>query len=559
MGVRGALDRTVVQDKRLTTRAFGLWLDRTFLELGRQFRFSFLPPLMVYLAAGVSGLTAIVGTFFVKDYLGLSAAFLAGLAFWAGIPWALKMPLGHLVDLIWRWKALLVYAGAGLVALSLGIMYGLIAHTEAMAQYLNIEAWYVVSALMAPTGYVVQDVVADAMTVEAVPLFDDKGDPFPDVNIKQMHTTMQTMGRFAIISGLAAVAALNITLFTGVEQMSQQEKSAIYADIYVLALIIPVISIAGVVLGTVSMRRRAARLRRQGVDEDRIASIVFAPAEQAAPNWWILGGSLVFVLFTLAIGLGKTPFAQEIVFFGSLGIIVFLMSRLIPELDPTVRRAFLGTAVIIFVFRAVPLPGPGATWFEIDVLGFDQRFLAILTLIASGLALVGMLLLRPLIGRKSIAYVIVLLTIAAGVLSVPNIGLYYGLHEWTAGLTGDVVDARFIAVIDTTLESPLGQIAMIPMLAWIAKNAPAHLKATFFAVMASFTNLALAASSLGTKYLNQIFLVTREVRDGATGAVVVPADYGQLGWLLIAVAVIAFMVPLVTIVVIQRSSLRTQE
>ena len=46
-------------------------------------------------AAGIPGLTGIVGTFFVKEYLGLSAAFLAALAFWAGIPWALKMPVGH--------------------------------------------------------------------------------------------------------------------------------------------------------------------------------------------------------------------------------------------------------------------------------------------------------------------------------------------------------------------------------------------------------------------------------------------------------------------------------
>ena len=83
-------------------KALGDWLDATILDLGRQLRRSYLPPLMVYLAAGISGLTAIVGTFFIKDYLGLSAAFLAGLAFWAGIPWALKMPLGHLVDLIWR-------------------------------------------------------------------------------------------------------------------------------------------------------------------------------------------------------------------------------------------------------------------------------------------------------------------------------------------------------------------------------------------------------------------------------------------------------------------------
>ena len=41
--------------------------------LAREMRWSYLPPLMVYMAAGISGLTAIVGTFFVKDYLGLSA------------------------------------------------------------------------------------------------------------------------------------------------------------------------------------------------------------------------------------------------------------------------------------------------------------------------------------------------------------------------------------------------------------------------------------------------------------------------------------------------------
>ena len=47
------------------------FLDSTFLDLGRQFKWTYLPPLMVYMAAGISGLTGIVGTFFVKDYLNL--------------------------------------------------------------------------------------------------------------------------------------------------------------------------------------------------------------------------------------------------------------------------------------------------------------------------------------------------------------------------------------------------------------------------------------------------------------------------------------------------------
>ena len=113
--------------------------------------------------------------------------------------------------------------------------------------------------------------------------------------------------------------------------------------------------------------------------------------------------------------------------------------------------------------------------------------------------------------------------------------------------------------MDTAVESPLGQVAMIPMLAWIARNAPSQLKATFFAVMASFTNLALSASALATKYLNQVFVVTREVRNRTTDVVETLADYSQLGWLLIIVAGLSVFLPLVTIAMVQASRLRTAD
>ena len=535
------------------------WLDETLLDLGRQFRLSYLPPLMVYLAAGISGFTAVVGTFFVKEYLGLSAAFLAGLAFWAGIPWALKMPLGHMVDLIWRWKSLMVVAGAVLIAASLGIMYLLITSTGFMTAIMSAESWYVLSALLAPSGYVVQDVVADAMTVEAVPVTDGQGRRYPETEIKLMHTTMQTLGRFAILTGLIAVAALNIFMFAGIESLSQADKAAVYARIYLVALVIPLVSVSGVIFGAVLLRRRARQLRAHGFDETNIEELLFEPVAGTRPDWWILGGGLLFVAFTLVIGLGGVAFAQEIIFAGSMGIVVVLMCRLIGELDPAVRKPLVGTAIIIFAFRAVPLPGPGITWFEIDVLGFDQQFISVLSLITAVVALAGMLILRPVIAKRSIAFVVVVLTLVAGILSLPNIGLYYGVQEWTAAMTGGVVDARFIAILDTAFESPLAQISMIPMLAWIAKNAPSHLKATFFAVMASFTNLALSASSLITKYLNQIHVVTRDVIDEVTGMVEVAADYSQLGYLLLVVAIIVFVLPLATIAIVQRSSLRTHE
>jgi hypothetical protein len=533
------------------------WIDRNILELGREMRLSYLPPLMVYVAAGVSGLTGIVGTFFVKEYLGLSAEFLAALGFWAGIPWALKMPLGHLVDLIWKFKSVMVFVGASLIAVSLLIMVGLLSEPDAMRQVMSAETWFVISALLAPTGFVVQDVVADAMTVEAVPRFNKEGKPFDKETKRLMHTTMQTLGRVAIIGGGVMVALLNVYMFSGVEGLEETQKVKIYTDIYQLALFIPVVSVLGVALGYYLKWKEYKRLRHEGRNRIEAWHMINVQQEAPAPNWWILGGSLLFVIFTLSMGLGDIPYNQEIIFVGSMSIILFLMFKLVKVLDVDARRTLVGTALIIFVYRATPTPGPGSTWWMIDELAFDQQFLSVLSLIGAALTLFGMFIFRRFMAEKSIAYVIVFLTIVSTILTLPILGMYYGFHEWTAAHTGGVVDARFIALIDTALESPLGQIAMIPMLAWIANSAPAQLKATFFAVMASFTNLALSASQLGTKYVNQVFTVTREVKDPKTGAVTVPANYDELGILLITVTLLVFTLPLLAIVIVNRTRLQS--
>ncbi|KUJ80875.1 hypothetical protein AVO45_07565 [Ruegeria marisrubri] len=535
-----------------------LWFDAVVLDLGRQLRWSFLPPLMVYFAAGAQGLTGIVGTFFVKEYLDVSAAFIAGLAFWAGLPWALKMPLGHLVDLIWRWKAWLIYVGAALIATSLLIMFGLATRVAWMPEIMSVTAWYVLSVLLAPCGYVIQDAVADAMSVEAVPKRDEYGQPLDTETERALHTTMQTLGRFALISGASSVAALNIWLFAGIETLPEADKAAVYGEIYLLALLIPCISISGVVLAGLQKRKTIRFLIQQGLSRDEALKHFDPDGEPIKANHWYFTGGAIFVAMTLTVGLLDMPFSQEIVFAGSMAIVLTLMRQLVRNLEPDKARALVGTAIIVFVFRAVPLPGAGNSWFEIDVLGFDQQFLSVLYLITSVLTLFGMVVLRPLMASKTIADIVILLSIAAGIMSLPGIGLYYGIHHWTAELTGGVVDARFIAIIDTAIESPLGQISMIPMLAWIARNAPPALKATFFAVMASFTNLALSASSLGTKYLNQIFTVTREVK-APDGTVTTPADYSELGILLITVALITLLAPILTVWIVQHSRLRTSD
>ena len=127
--------------------------------------------------------------------------------------------------------------------------------------------------------------------------------------------------------------------------------------------------------------------------------------------------------------------------------------------------------------------------------------------------------------------------IAGTILSLPNIGLYYGVHEWTESMFG--FGARTIAVIDAAAASPFAQLSMIPLLTLIAVYAPPGHRATWFALMASFMNLALVAGQLQTKYLNQLFVVER-------GA------YGELGVLLVAATTLGFLIPIAVILLFGR-------
>ena len=65
--------------------------------------------------------------------------------------------------------------------------------------------------------------------------------------------------------------------------------------------------------------------------------------------------------------------------------------------------------------------------------------------------------------------------------------------------------------------------------------------------MAAFTNLALSAASLGTKYLNRIFVIER-------------GNYSELGALIVTVALTGLIVAVVTVLQVSLSKwLQTAE
>ena len=231
-----------------------------------------------------------------------------------------------------------------------------------------------------------------------------------------MHTTMQTLGRVAIIGGAALVAIVNILMFQGVESMPQAVKVSVYLRIYLMALCIPIISVAGVVLAMILKSRNSRKLKRRGFERVEIDAMLNPQSDPPKPNWWILGGSLAFVVFTVTMGLSHLRYNEEIIFAGSMAIVIFLIVRLTRSLESEARKVLLGTSIMIFVYRALPGPGAGSSWWMIDVLGFDQQFMSVLSLIGSSLALAGMFIFRRFMAERSMAYIIGFLTIAGTLL-----------------------------------------------------------------------------------------------------------------------------------------------
>jgi hypothetical protein len=466
-------------------------------------RLRYLPLLMVYFAYGALGLIGIAESFWIKQALTMTPAELAGLGVWLTLPWTIKMVFGQVVDslpLFGSQRRIYVFLGAGLIAAGLIVLAG--AAGDWFPAY-GLEALYVAAKLLIVIGIVLQDVVADAMSTEVVPRERPDGTPRPKREIEHDLGMVQVLGRLALSFGIFAVAGLGGLL----------AKIYSYQTVFLIGLVIPAISITGALLV-------------------RLEDVPIKPVD-----WRILGGGAAFGAVVAALGLGRVPYSQELIFLVSMGVVIAMLFRVIEELDAESKRKIFFAALIIFIFRSTPGTGEGYRWFSIDMLGFDEAFFGTLAQIGAGLAMAGTWLLADTITRRPVAVVLLWLTVLYTILSLPNVALVYRVDEWTEAVFG--FGARTIALIDTATESPFAQLSMIPMLTLIAIHAPAGRRATWFALMASLMNLALVAGQLQTKYLNWIFDVNR-------------GQYADLPLLVVTAVVIGFVVPLIVILAFGR-------
>jgi len=466
------------------------------------FRPRYLPVVMVYFAYGALGLIDVTRDMWVKEKLTLNPAELAGIGVWLTLPWTIKMVFGQLVDSVPLFgsqrKAYIilgaVFTAAGLIVLA-GAAGGWLA-------FLGLEQMFVLGAISIVLGTVIQDVVADAMSTEVVPRTDDKGAPRAENDIKAELGMVQVLGRLALSGGILAVAGLSGWLATLFDRET----------VFLFGLVVPAISLTSVFL-----------VRETG--------------ERRPLDWRILGSGIAFGAVVVALAVGGVPYGQEVIFILSMIVICVMLVWVTRDLDHKARMAILYTTIIIFAFRATPAVGDGYFWWTLDVLKFDEAFYGTLRQTGAFLGIVVLWVFSKQITEYPVKWTLFWLAILGTLLSLPNVGLYYGLAEWTEARFG--FGARTIALIDAATASPFVQLSMVPLLTLIAFYAPAGRRATWFALMASLMNLALVAGQLQTKYLNQVFTVGR-------------GEYSELGVLLMVVLAMGFVIPIAAILLFGR-------
>jgi hypothetical protein len=488
---------------RASSEKSGLpWLPALLRPI-QGFRLTYLPLAMIFFAYGALGLIDVTRDLWIKEQLTLNPAELAGIGVWLSLPWTVKMVFGELVDsvpIFGSQRRAYVLIGAALTA---GGMLTLAGVAGGWIAFARADHLYVLGAMLIVIGTVVQNVVAEAMSTEVVSRQDDAGNARPDDDVRAELGMVQVISRLALSAGILAVAGLSGWLADILDRQT----------VFLLGLVIPAASVIGVLL------------------------IRSETSERRPLDWRILGGGTAFGAAILALALGSVPFGQELIFALSMVVICTMLVFVTRDFDAKTRRAILFTSVIIFAFRATPLVGDGYFWWTLDVLKFDGAFYGILRQTGAILSIVAMWLFSKQLTEYSVTKVLFWIMIAGTVLSLPSVGLFYGLHHWTEATFG--FGARAIAVVDAATASPFAQISMIPLLTLIAFYAPAGHRATWFALMASLMNTALVAGQLQSKYLNQIFVVGR-------------GDYAELGELLIATTVLGLVIPLAAIALFGR-------
>jgi hypothetical protein len=458
-------------------------------------RWRYLPILIVYSCYGFAAVTAIGSTFWLKDATTLSAIELAKLGFWATLPFTCKLLLGQCIETINiagnRRRSYLVL-GALLTVAGQMILISAVNHFAWVTMLGSLYQQLLLANVVSIAGLMVQDLVADTLCAELV-------DPNANPEAKRLEIgTIQVLGRMCLM--LAGFISMGLGGYL--------TEHYAFTRVVWWGLVAPTASILAAVL------------------------LQDTQPTKGHLDWRIYSSGIAIIALSIAVEFFDVPYAQEMIFAFNMLIILWLFTCFSGNYDAASLRTLILGALMIFMYRITPSLSPVSSWWQIDVLKFDPSFFATLSQIGSMLGFLGTWWFSSYLIKRDIGWVVVALSTIHALLFLPYLGMVFGLHHWTEQHLG--FGARTIAMIDTTLSSPFTYVSMAPILAFFTFYAPRENKTVWFALAASFMNMALAAASLLDKGLIHLFAIER-------------GNYQNIAPLYVTELLFIFVIPVTTV------------
>jgi predicted MFS family arabinose efflux permease len=172
-------------------------------------------------------------------------------------------------------------------------------------------------------------------------------------------------------------------------------------------------------------------------------------------------------------------------------------------------RDLWAVAGFLLFWTFSPSFGPALLYYQVDVLGFSQTFIGVLTALGSAAAVIGALAYAPLSQRVPLR---TLIALAIGVAVAGTLAYLLYRGRWSAL----VIDCLF---------GIIGMMAQLAFLDLAAKACPRHGEATFFALLMSVYNGGVKVSQIAGSYLYDAL--------GFAPLVMISAGVTSLAWLLI--------------------------
>jgi len=281
------------------------------------------------------------------------------------------MVFGQLVDsvpILGSRRRAWIFLGAILMTLGYLSLYGMSIDSPYVTWMGSQFNMYLAAQLMMVLGFVVQDVTADSMSTEVV----DRNQS--DEAIKSELAMVQVLGRLFLMIALAVSGGVGGYL---ADKLSYQE-------VFLIALIIPAISIIGALL---------IKLDVHNDSNEKLSPVIF-------------GGGIALAIFSLVMGFTEVNYSQEITFVVSFALISWMLSTMFKGQDTKLVKSILLSFAALFVFRLAPSVGPSYSWFSIDELGFDQAFFGTLRTVGGFASIIVLWFASDFIAKKSICFMV---------------------------------------------------------------------------------------------------------------------------------------------------------